>query len=166
MELSMKTENALMLLSVGAVDFGGNVSSTCMDKVKPSDVSAAIGGIEDVRWRSALLLAGGFHDDVNMGLFKQSIIAALTLVNPKYVKLIGSNAKADKLFAAIDCAVDQLMGFVHSRDFKCFRIGVKKDAYHCNWQLVELDAATIVHEWMLAGESELHRQLYSERQSA
>lgn len=172
-ELSRRAENALGLLSVSAVDAGCGRGSTCANRLRPSDVAAALGAIEDKRWRCSLVWAAGLGDAservqllaaVRTELF--SYQWELPGKKGQYLKLMQSSTKRVKLNAVIGCALDRLRGVSLLQVDKANCLGISERGYRKNWEAVERDANTILFEWLYAGERVFLNQLYGERECA
>ncbi|WEJ62167.1 hypothetical protein [Thiomicrorhabdus lithotrophica] len=160
MEIELKCEHWLNMLRVSSVGGDGSASSTVRDKMRPGDVAAALGMVEDNRHRLALEVRAGLGDEKEIMLLLQTIRQNLVVFDWFCKESMQKSSYRLKLDRVSRCAISQLvLGVEMAKAAKACEVGIARQSYYKTWDVRERNIFQLIYQWSIDGDRALYSRL-------
>jgi len=160
MESTLRTERFLNMLRVSAVGLSSSSASTSRDGLKPGDVAAALGMVEDNRHRLALEVRAGLGDEKEVMLLLQTIRQNLAVFDWYCKESMQKSSYRLKLDRVSRCAISQLvLGVEIAKADKACEVGINRRNYYKTWDVRERNIFQLILQWSIDGDRALYMAL-------
>lgn len=160
METGLRTERFLNMLRVSAVGLSSSSASTSGDGLKPGDVAAALGMVEDNRHRLALEVRAGLGDEKEIMLLLQVIRKNLAVFDWYCKESMQKSSYRLKLDRVSRCAISQLvLGVDMAKSAKACEVGIARQSYYKTWDVRERNIFQLILQWSIDGDRALYMAL-------